>query len=157
MVAWRSSQFQYPHAYSMGTIKEIIDQQLGPIMGWVSSPTAQKRMKQTVVTDDLGELSKLHPERFAKLVEALKIHIELPAGEENEQLYAAIADLISQFDKASIARVARIVSAMKDEGTANVEALTKCFRMVANSSNLCPTRDKTASCNDRASSRESQQ
>ena len=104
-------------------IKQIVDQQLGPLLGWVPSPTATKRMKQTVATEDLVQLSKQYPERFAKLVDALRVHIEMPTGEENEQLYAAIADLISQFDKASIARVTRIVKAMKDEGTANVKAL----------------------------------
>jgi hypothetical protein len=106
-------------------IKQIIDEQLGPLLGWVSSPIAKKRMKQTVATEDLVQLSKQHPERFAKLVGALKVHIEMPDGEaeENDQLYAAIADLISQFDKASIARVTRIVKAMKDEGTANVQSL----------------------------------
>lgn len=104
-------------------IKQIIDEQLGPILGWVPSPVAQKRMKQTVATEDLVELSKQHPDRFAKLIQSLKVHIDMPEGEENEELYAAIADLISQFDRASIGRVTRIVKAMKDEGTANVEAL----------------------------------
>lgn len=104
-------------------IKQIIDQQLGPLLRWVPSPIAKKRMKETVATEDLVQLSKQYPERFAKLVEALRVHIEMPAGEENEQLYTAIADLISQFDKASIARVTRIVKAMKHEGTANVKAL----------------------------------
>lgn len=104
-------------------IKQIVDQQLGPLLGWVPSPIAKKRMKQTVATEDLVQLSKQHPDRFAKLVEALRVHIEIPTGEGNEELYAAIAELISQFDKASIARVTRIVTAMKDEGTANVQAL----------------------------------
>jgi hypothetical protein len=80
-------------------------------------------MKQTVGTDDLVQLSQQHPERFAKLVEALKVNIKMPSGEENEQLYAAIADLISQFDRVSIARVTHIVTALKDEGTSNVKAL----------------------------------
>lgn len=106
-------------------IKRIIDEQLGPLLGWVSSPVAKKRMKQTIATEDLVELSKQYPERFAKLVEALRVHIEMPvgSGEENEQLYAAIADLISQFDRASVTRVTRIVKAMKNEGTANIQAL----------------------------------
>jgi hypothetical protein len=80
-------------------------------------------MRQTVATEDLVALSKQHPDRFAKLVEALEVHIQMPSGEENEDLYRAIGDLISQFDKASVARVTRIVKAMKDEGTANVKAL----------------------------------
>jgi hypothetical protein len=105
------------------TVKQIVDHQLGPLLGWVSSSTAQKRMKQTVATEDLVQLSKQHPDRFAKLVETLRVHIEIPAGAENEDLYAAIADLISQFDKASIQRVTRVVKAMKDEGADNVEAL----------------------------------
>lgn len=80
-------------------------------------------MKQTVATEDLVQLSKQYPDRFAKLVEALKVHMDLPKEGENDELYAAIAELISQFDKASIARVTRIVKVMKDEGTANVKAL----------------------------------
>lgn len=104
-------------------IRRIINEELGPILGWVSSGTAGRRMKQTVATEDLVQLSKQHPDRFAKLVEALKLHMELPAEGENDELYAAIAELISQFDKASIARVTHIVKVMKDEGTANVKAL----------------------------------
>jgi hypothetical protein len=104
-------------------IKQIIDKELGPVLGWVPSQVAKTRMEQSIGTEDLTQLSKQYPERFAKLVAALKLHIEMPSGEENEQLYAAIADLISQFDKASIARVTRIVNAMKDEGTDNVKAL----------------------------------
>lgn len=104
-------------------IKVIVDHQLGPILGWISSSAAAKRMKQTVETEDLVELSKQHPDRFAKLVAALKVHIELPSGEENEELYKAIADLISQFDRASVARVTRIVKAIKEEGSGNVKTL----------------------------------
>ena len=61
--------------------------------------------------------------KFAKLVSALKVNIEVPSGEENEQLYAAIAELISHFDRVSVGRVANIVQAMKEEGTANVKQL----------------------------------
>ena len=104
-------------------IKQAIDRELGPILGWVSSQVASRKMEETVVTEDLEQLSKQYPERFAKLIAALKVHIELPLNEENEQLYSAIADLISQFDKVSIAGVARIVKAMSHEGTDNVRAL----------------------------------
>ena len=104
-------------------IKEIVDKELGPILGWVSSTTATKRMKQTVGTEDLVELSKQYPERFANLVSALRVHIEMPSGEENEQLYGAIADLISHFDKASISRVTHIVTALKKEGATNIKHL----------------------------------
>jgi hypothetical protein len=104
-------------------IKRIIDQELGPILGWVPSQLADQRLNQTVGTDDLAQLSQQHPERFARLVSALKIHIGMPSGEQNEQLYAAIADLISQFDRASVERVTRIVTALRDEGTTNVQAL----------------------------------
>jgi len=104
-------------------IKQIIDHELGPVLGWVPSQVAKTRMEQSIGTEDLTQLSKQYPERFAKLVAALKLHIEMPSGEENEQLYTAIADLISQFDKASIARVTRIVNAMKDESAGNIKAL----------------------------------
>jgi hypothetical protein len=104
-------------------IKNVIDKELGPILGWVSSSAAQRGMKQTVGTADLVELSKQYPERFAELVAALKIHIEMPSGEENERLYAAISDLISHFDRASISRVTRIVTSLKEEGATNVKQL----------------------------------
>lgn len=104
-------------------IRQIIDDQLGPLLGWMPSRVAKRKMKQTIATEDIVQLSKQHPERFAELVRALKVHTDLPEGEENEKLYAAIADLISQFDKASIAKVTRIVKAMKDEGSGNVKAL----------------------------------
>src|SRR6185295_3892522 len=57
-------------------IRSIIDNELGPILGWIPSSTASKKMKQTIGTEDLAELSKQHPEKFAKLISALKIHIE---------------------------------------------------------------------------------
>src|SRR5205809_778077 len=59
-------------------IKDIIDKELGPLLGWITSSTASKRMRQTVGMVDLAQLSKQYPERFAKLVSALRIHIELP-------------------------------------------------------------------------------
>ena len=104
-------------------IKRLIDRELGPLLGWVPSAAASTRMKRTVGTEDLAELSKQHPDKFAQLVSALKVHIEMPPEAENEKLYAAIADLIAHFDRASIGRVTRIVEALKEEGAANVKQL----------------------------------
>jgi hypothetical protein len=118
------ANFNIPTSSQWAAIRQIIDEQLGPILGWVSPTTAEKRIKQTVPTVDLISLSKQHPDRFAKLVEALSVHIELPSSDEgNDELYRAIAELISQFDKASVERVTRIVNAFKNEGSANVKAL----------------------------------
>ncbi len=116
------SSFNIKTAGQWEAIKNVIDNELGPLLGWVPESVATSEIA-AVSSPDLATVAKQYPDQFAGLVKALRVHIDLPPTEENEKLYAAIGDLIIQFDKASISRVTNLITAIKKDGTDNIKQL----------------------------------
>jgi hypothetical protein len=122
-----SAKFNIPTPAQWETIRNIIDTEFGPLLKWTTGATAAKKLKSAVGDGDLTKLSRQHPERFAKLIETLTVHLDGAPSEEDADLFAAIADLVSQFDKASIARVTHILNTLKEGDTATVTDIDEAF------------------------------